>query len=119
MFKQISTEYLHRLTVTQRGGLNEPNRTVRGIRALDGFLKNADDRIVEDLLDVAATESLEKTIQFMGVHQRSLVGALGGQKGIARGAAIVQDPNAQLLRNLVGRSLPTGASSLANSEQLR
>ncbi len=93
------------------------DETVRGLRKLDSFLKNADDRVVEDLLDVAATESLEKTIQFMGVRQRAVIGALGGQQGIARGAAVAQSPVGKFLRELIGRGTAVGGTELLQGEQ--
>jgi len=92
------------------------DETVRGIRKLDSFL-GAEDRIIEDLLDVAATESLSKTINFMGVIQRSLIGALGGQRGIARGAAAIQSPVGQTLRTLINRGLAAGGTEAAKGLQ--
>jgi len=90
------------------------DETVRGLRKLDSFLNNADDRIVEDLLDVAATESLSKTINFMGVVQRSIIGALGGQKGIAAGAAAAQSPGGRVLRGLINRGTAVGGVETFN-----
>lgn len=88
------------------------DEVVRSLRKLDSFLESADDRVVEDLLDVAATESLEKTIQFMGVAQRTLIGSLQGQIGIAAGAAAVQTPTAKVLRALIGRGTAVGGKEL-------
>lgn len=94
------------------------DETVRGIQKLDSFLK-AGDRVAEDLLDVAATESLGKTIQFMGVLQRSVIGGLGGQKGIAGVAAATQSPGGQAVRTLINRGTALGGTELLSDGATR
>jgi hypothetical protein len=93
------------------------DETVRGLKKLDSFLLNADDKIVEDLLDVAATESLEKNIQLMGVMARTAIGAMGGQRSIAGGAANVQSPGGQLIRGLLNRGVAVGGTELVSPSQ--
>jgi hypothetical protein len=93
------------------------DETVRGIRKLDEFLKNANDKIVNDLLDVAATESLEKEVQLMGLLSRTAFGMMGGKKAVVKGAALAQEPGVRALSNLIGRGLAVGGATGLQGEQ--
>lgn len=89
---------------------------IRQLRKLDELL-NAKDRVIEDLLDVAASESLEKPLQNIGVKQRMVSEALGGRKTLAGVGAAAQTPGAQVLGNLLRSGGATGVTSGLSQNQ--
>lgn len=93
------------------------DETVRTLQKLDSFL-GAEDKVIEDLLDVAATEALGNPFEMMGLFQRSILGALGGKKAVAGGAANLQSPGGRVIRGLINRGTAAGGTSLATGEPL-
>ncbi len=88
------------------------DETVRGLAQLDKFLAEPSERIVEDLLDVAAAESFSKNIELMGLFSRGLIGSVGGRKAIAGTAANFQSPVGRTLRGLINRGIAAGGTGL-------
>jgi len=69
------------------------------------------ERIVEDILDVAAAETFSKNIELMGLFSRGLIGSVGGRKAIAGAGALAQQPAVRGLSALTGSGLATGLTS--------
>ena len=81
------------------------DESIRLLRDLDDLL-GVDDKIIEELLDLAASEAIEKKIG-LGVFQETLIGMIGGRKTLAGIGAITQKPALGLLKATTGRLLPT------------
>ena len=81
------------------------DESIRLLKDLDDLL-GVDDKIIEELLDLAASEAIEKKLG-VGIYQETLVGMLGGRKLIAKIGAITQKPSLGLLKKATGRLLPT------------
>ena len=77
---------------------------IRRLQALDK-LNHSQDKVIEDFLDYAASEALDKKIGF-GVFQEALVGMLGGRKRIAQVGAVGQTPGFIGTRMMAGRGAP-------------
>ncbi len=88
---------------------------MRRLKDLDK-LANADDKIIDDFIDYAASEALDKKIG-MGVFQEILVGMLGGRKSVARIGQFGQQPIIRALEKGVGRGTAVGISNLLDSEE--
>jgi len=89
---------------------------IRVLQKLDSFL-SASDKVVEDLLDVAAAESIEKPIQFVGsVGSRLATGAVGGRKAVAQIGAASQTPVAEIMRQLLGSGTSLGGTETIISQ---
>ena len=86
------------------------------LKQLDSFL-GLSDRVIEDLLDVAAAESLDKPFELIGLGGRVLAGALGGKKTIAGAASIPQMKAVSIPTALTGRAIPTMFTDLLTEEQ--
>lgn len=84
------------------------DETLRLLTDLDELV-GADDRVIENLLDVAASETLEEKFG-LGLWQRMLVGLLGGKKRIAEIGAAIQEPIVQFGKRAIGRFIPTAIS---------
>lgn len=85
---------------------------IRRLKDLDS-LANAPDKVIEDFLDYAASESLDKKVGF-GIFQEMLVGMLGGRRSIARLGALGQQPLIKAGKTAIGRGVVTGISDIAN-----
>jgi len=91
---------------------------IRRLKDLDS-LANAPDKVIDNFLDYAASEALDKKIG-MGVFQETLVGMLGGRKSIAGVGRFAQEPfirmggkefispvSGKVLRKIGGRVVPS------------
>ncbi len=92
------------------------DETLRLLGDLDDLL-GADDKVIQNLLDVAASETLEEKFG-LGLFQRMLVGLLGGKKRIAEIGMAIQKPAVQFGKRALGRFVPTGITELT-AEQSR
>lgn len=86
---------------------------IRLLKELDSFL-DVDDKIIDEFLNIAAAEEIEKPIQLLGLPSRILAGAFGGRRSVAGIAKGLQHPAIQAGRKFGGRGLITGATELAN-----
>ncbi len=91
------------------------DETLRLLGDLDDLL-GVDDKIIENLLDVAASETLEEKFG-LGLFQRMLVGLLGGKKRIAEIGAAIQKPVVQFGKKAFGRFIPTAISESVEQPQ--
>jgi len=94
------------------------DETIRQLKKLDSLLGSSD-RVIEDLLDVAATESLDKPLQNIGVGQRMVTEALGGRKTLAGFGAAAQSPGGRALRGALRSGTPTAITSGLQGQQQR
>jgi hypothetical protein len=85
---------------------------IRRLKDLDK-LANADDKVIENFLDYAASEALDKKMG-MGVFQEILVGMFGGRKSIATVGMLGQKPVMQAAKKTIGRGVVVGATDLLN-----
>jgi len=88
---------------------------IRRLKDLDR-LTNADDKIIDEFLDYAASEALDKKIGF-GVFQEMLVGMLGGRKTIAQMGAFGQKPIIKAGEKILGRTVPIGLTNILTPEK--
>ena len=95
----------------------DKDELIRQLKALDS-LNKADDKVIEQLLDYAAAEGLDKGIGF-GPVSKMIMGLLGGRKRIAQVAGWMQRPAVSVggkdipllpFRGLVGRGAVTKAT---------
>ena len=93
---------------------SKKDETLRLLKDLDELI-DVDDRAIEKLLDVAASETLEEKFG-LGIWQKILVGLLGGKKRIAEIGAAVQEPAVQFGKKLLGRFVPTGITEATVQE---
>ena len=94
------------------------DETIRMLKDLDKFNK-ADDRVVEELLDLAAAESLDKGIPDISMFGKIVGGMFGGRKILPRVARVVQHPVTKQTARLAGRGAVTSFSeSQAEKEDL-
>ena len=84
---------------------------IRLLKALDDILP-VEDKVVEELLDAAAAEAIDKPIQLLGLPSRILAGALGGKRAIAGFGKFVQRPTTKAVTSGLGRGAVTGATEL-------
>lgn len=83
------------------------DESIRLLKRLDSFL-GVKDRIVEDALDAAAAEVLDKGAGFgIGLVQNMITGALGGKRSLAQIGAAVGSPLAKGAGRAIGRLIPT------------
>ena len=87
---------------------------IRRLKALDQ-LTNVDDRIIEEFLDYAAAESLERGVG-MGLVQQIVASFFGGRVGVAKLNQIIRSPATQGLKTLMGRGLVTTIREGANQQ---
>ena len=88
---------------------------LRLLRQLDDLLP-AEDKVIEDLLDAAASEAIESPIQLLGLPSRIAAGALGGRKAIAGFGQFAQEPSTRAIGKGLGRGIVTGATAIAGEE---
>lgn len=93
------------------------DEVVRGLAELDTFLDIPGERIVEDLLDVAAAEQFSKNIELMGLFSRGALGTVGGRKFIAGIGAKAQEPGVRALGSLLQAGAATGTTSGLQGQQ--
>jgi len=75
------------------------------LKAVDDFLP-AEDRVIEDLLDIGAAEKIDSPVPG-SIFWRATVGALGGKRGIARIADVIGSKPSKIIQRGVGRLIPT------------
>ncbi len=90
---------------------SKKDETLRLLGDLDNLL-GADDKVIAELLDIAASETLEEKFG-MGIFQKIIVGLLGGKKRIAEIGAAVQRPIVQFGKRAFGRFIPTAITETA------
>lgn len=83
---------------------------IRRLKALDS-LNKADDKVIDEFLDYAAAESLDKNMGF-GVFQEMLAGMLGGRRKVAEIGAAMQTPAAEGVKKSISRATPTTISDM-------
>jgi len=88
---------------------------IRRLKDLDK-LANSPDKVIDEFLDYAASEALDKKIG-MGVFQETLVGILGGRKSIAWIGAFGQEPIVQITEKITGRLVPTLISNILSPQE--
>ncbi len=76
------------------------------LKQLDSFL-GLNDRVVEDLLDVAASEAIDKPFELLGLGSRIAAGTVGGKRLVAGLAGIPQMKAISIPTAAVGRTIPT------------
>ncbi|KKN70063.1 hypothetical protein LCGC14_0435100 [marine sediment metagenome] len=81
------------------------DETIRLLRSMDAFL-DVSDRVIEQALDAAAAESLEKGVGITLVG-RIIAGLFGGRKILPRIGREVQRPVTQAVKTGLGRLLPS------------
>lgn len=98
-------------------GLLDPGKDeiVKELVQLDGLLPK-NQKIIEELLDYAASETLERPVGQFGLIGRTALGFTGGRKGFARIGQAIQSPKTQTLSKVIGRTIPTAWSAVINSE---
>lgn len=92
------------------------DETIRLLQTLDA-LQVAPDRVIEDVLDIAAAESIEKGISF-GPWSRIVTGMLSITKTGARIGGFAQRPTVVGLKTAIGRAVPVGISELTREQQI-
>ena len=87
------------------------DETVRLLQGMDDILK-ADEKVIDNILDFAASETLQKGVMGLGFYRDLIASMVGGLKrGIASVAGVPQMPGVQIGARLIGRALPTLATS--------
>lgn len=99
------------------GGLlkTSNDEQMRLLRQLDDLL-GADEKVIDDLLNVAAAEAIDKPIQLLGLPSRILAGALGGRRSVAGMGRFAQSPFTRGTGKALGRGLVTGTTELLQDE---
>lgn len=87
------------------------------LKIIDAMLE-ADDRVIEDLLDLASAEQLSKKVGTVGLPGRVISGVAGGRRGLAGAFQTGQTLPARALRTGINRSAPTAITdALVEEEQ--
>lgn len=91
---------------------------IKELSSLDTMLP-ANKQIFEELMDYAASETLERPVAQFGIATRTIMGLVGGKKGIARVGALGQQPIMKGIGKGIGRLIPTAVTELAAEEDFR
>lgn len=89
---------------------------IRRLKDLDALL-NTNDKVINELLDYATAESLQKEVMGMGLFQRLLTGLAGGRKALARMGYIAQHPATQATKKIIGRTIPVLTTESLSQEE--
>lgn len=87
------------------------NEQMAELHKLDSLLR-VDDKVIEDLLDLASAEELNKKIGAVGLGGKVAAGILGGRRATAQALGGAQTPIGRGTRRAFGRFIPTAASEL-------
>lgn len=81
------------------------------LKAFENLL-GSEDKVTDDLLDFAVAESIDKTMDVIGIFNRILFATFGGKRAFIRTGQVFRDPVTKAVVTGAGRAAVTGATEI-------